>query len=189
MSKLIRLAAFLSWAALPFIPGAAAAQGEPSYINCQYGFAVIFPTPPATRDIAYTTHTRARVPARQFYVERGMERFVVTVATYPSGPAVDEQAIDHAAAALRARGEVRYQAAGAYDPGMPGRQLNVFERSDRQLRASVYMVDHRLYITEAIAAPGDFAALQFEQSITLIDSMGVDRDRNVGDEPRKFSCR
>jgi hypothetical protein len=34
------------------------------------------------------------------------------------------------------------------------------------------MWDHRLYITEATAAPGSSEALQFEQSIMLLDADG-----------------
>ena len=45
------------------------------------------------------------------------------------------------------------------------------------MRASVYMYDRRLYITEASAEPGDVAAIQFEQSIMLLDEDGGDVDR------------
>jgi hypothetical protein len=188
MSKCIRTS-LLSFAALAFAPYGAAAQGEPSYINCAYGFAVVFPMPPSVRDTTYKTMTGATIPAREFYLDNGADKLMVTVATFPDGPAVDEKAIDHAADAIKTRGEVRFQGAGDYDPGMPGRQLNVFENAGRQLRASVYMVDHKLYITESLAAPGDFAALQFEQSIALIDSKGTDRDTNAGDPPRVYTCQ
>ena len=60
---------------------------------------------------------------------------------------------------------------------MPGRQLNICETDGRQLRASVYMYDRRLYITEASAETGDVAAIQFEQSIMLLDEDGEDVDR------------
>jgi hypothetical protein len=50
------------------------------------------------------------------------------------------------------------------------------------------MADRYLTITEANAAPGDFNALQFEQSITLVDAMGVDRERNQGQDNRRFDC-
>ena len=84
---------------------------------------------------------------------------------------------------------MRFQAAANYDPGMPGRQLNIFEPNGRQHRASVYMADRHLVITEANGPAGDFNALQFEQSITLIDGGGIDLDRNAGQEPRRFDCR
>jgi hypothetical protein len=184
--------ALLTCATVSFLAGAAAAQDvnpeDLTYVNCQYRFAVIFPAAPNARDITHTTHTGASVPAREFYIEQGADRFSVTVADFSNGPAVDEQAVEHAAAAIRQRGEVRFQAQAPYDPGMPGRQLNIFEPNGRQHRASVYMADHRLFITEANAPQGDFSALQFEQSISLVDGMGGDLDRNVGQAPRQFIC-
>jgi hypothetical protein len=194
MSKLVslRLAALVACAVSPFGSGTAPAQETSSfYVNCEYRFAAIFMNPPMTRDTSYATHTGATVPARQFYNERGADKFTVTIVKFPSGPAVDETILDHAADNLRKRGEVRFEAADIYDPGMPGRQLNIFEPNGRQLRASVYMAEHHLTITEATAAVGDFDALQFEQSITLIDGEGYDRDQNVrrGEELKRFECR
>jgi hypothetical protein len=191
MSMPLVRVALLSCALFPFSPGSAVSQETPPdliHVDCQNRFAVIFPSPHMTRDIMYTTHTGASVPAKQFYVERGPDRFVVTSVRFPNGPAVDEAAVDHAANALRQRGEVRFNAAANYDPGMPGRQLNIFQPNGRQLRASVYMAEGHLTITEAEAAPGDFNALQFEQSITLINAEGVDRDANANQPPRRFEC-
>lgn len=190
--SLLRIATLVSCAVFPFLPGAAVSQEAPDrmHIDCQNRFAVIFPSPHMTRDITYTTHTGASVPAKQFYVERGADRFIVTTVHFPSGPAVDDAIVEHAAANLRRRGEVRFQAAATYDPGMPGRQLNIFQPNGRQLRASVYMAEGYLTITEADAEAGDFNALQFEQSITLITGEGVDRDSNAnGTPPRRFGCR
>ena len=191
-TSLIRVVALMSCAVLPFLPGPVASQEQAPdlmYIDCQNRFAVIFPSPHMTRDIQYRTHTGASVPAKQFYVERGQDRFIVTSVNLANGPVVDEAAVDHAANALRQRGEVRFQAAANYDPGMPGRQLNIFQPNGRQLRASVYMAENHLTITEAEAAEGDFNALQFEQSITLINAQGVDRDANANQPARQFQCR
>jgi len=191
LTSLTRIAALLSCAALPFVPGPAVSQEAPDliYVDCQNRFAVIFPSPHMTRDIMYRTHTGASVPAKQFYVERGADRFMVTSVNFANGPQVDEAHVEHAANTLRQRGEVRFQAAANYDPGMPGRQLNIFQPNGRQLRASVYMAEGHLTITEAEAAQGDFNALQFEQSITLINAEGVDRDSNANAPPRRFQCR
>jgi hypothetical protein len=161
--------------ALPFAiaAGTAAAQTSPPYyIDKEHRFAVIFPGQPMARDIAYTTNSGTSVSARQFYIEAGGEQFLVTIVHFATGEAVDHQAVDHAAEQLRRKGEVRFQFAEEYDPGLPGRQLNIFEPNGRQLRASVYMWDHRLYITEASAAPGSSEGLQFEQSIMLLDADG-----------------
>lgn len=190
MSKSSTCIAFTASAALSVLAGPTAAQETPLYVNCDYRFAVIFPARPMTRDMTYATGTGAMAPARQFYLERGADNFTVTVVKFPAAsPVVDDAVVEHAAQNIRRRGEVRFQAAANYDPGMPGRQLNVFEPDGRQHRASVYMADRHLVITEANAAAGDFNALQFEQSITLIDAQGIDLDRNVGQEPRRFDCR
>ena len=163
---------------------------EQFYISCQNRFAVIFPdgARPMTRDITYATRTGANLPGRQFYLERGGNRYSVTVVRFPNGPAVDEANIDFAAQNLRKLGEVRFAADGAYDPGFPGRQLNIFQPNNRQHRASVYMADHHLVITEANASVGDFAAIQFEQSITIIDDKGADFDTNPPDPVRIMPC-
>lgn len=160
------------------------------FISCQNRFAVIFPdgARPMMRDISYTARDGAKLPARQFTVERGMNRYSVTIVNFPTGAAVDEAAIDFAAANLRKLGEVRFAAAGEYDPGFPGRQLNIFQPNNRQLRASVYMADHHLVITEANAQVNDFPAIQFEQSITIIDDKGADYDTNPPDPVRIMPC-
>ena len=163
----------LSFLGLLVALGAAVAQTSPPYyINREYRFAVIFPGEPVARDVGYTTTSGASVPARQFQHAQGNDRLTLTVVVFASGPAVDNSAVDHAAAQLRQKGEVRFEFAEDYDPGLPGRQLNIFQSDGRQVRASVYMWDHRLYITEATAAPGSSEALQFEQSIMLLDADG-----------------
>jgi hypothetical protein len=42
------------------------------------------------------------------------------------------------------------------------------------------MWDHNLYITEASAAPASLPALQFEQSITMLDAAGNEVNTGVG---------
>jgi hypothetical protein len=45
------------------------------------------------------------------------------------------------------------------------------------------MWDHQLYITEASAPEGSQSALQFEQSITILDTNGNDLDAGQGSPP------
>jgi len=192
MPKFRPVFVLLSCAVAPFLQGASQLD-EPTYddnvyVNCQYRVAAIFPRAPAIRDFTYTNGGRS-VPAREFYIQQGADKFSVIVADFSNGPAVDEKLIDNAAAPLRQRGEIRFQFAAVYDPGIPGRQLNILEPNGRQLRASVYMADHRLYITEADSVPGDFAALQFEQSVSLINAQGTDLDKNGNLPSRQYNCR
>jgi hypothetical protein len=156
------------------------------YVSCQHRVAAIFPSAPMIRDISYANGGRT-VPARQFYVERGMDRYSVTVADFSNGgPAIDEQIVENAAATFRRRGEVRLQFPEDYTPGIPGRQLNVFDANGRQHRASIYMADHRLYIAETDTEPGDSAAIQLEQSMLLISATGGDLN-NVAN-PNRYRC-
>ena len=194
MLRIFGAAVVLAGAAFALVPATGMAQdndfGELSYINCQAGFGIEYPAPPMVRDIQYTTNTGRMVPARQFYVQRGQDLFQVTVARFNYGPPIDEAAMDHAADALKARGQVRREEReAAYDPGYPGRQLSVALTNNRMLRASVYMMEHKLYITEAVADAGDPIALQFEQSITMVNEQGVDYDQNPPDPIHRLNCR
>jgi hypothetical protein len=176
----------------PFLQGAAAEReatyGENVYVNCQYRFAAIFPRAPMIRDMTYTIGGKS-APARQFSVEQGANRFSVVIANFASGPPVDEQLVEAAAVPLRQSGRIIYQAGDVYDPGIPGRQINALQPNGLQHRASVYMHDHRLYVTESVAVEGDFPALQFEQSVSIIDANGTDLDKNGNQPSRQYDCR
>src|SRR5262245_9489403 len=186
-------AVVLSCAVASTVPIAMAAQqqGELAiapdvFASCQYRVMAIFPGQPMARDITYTNGGRT-VPARQFYVEQGTNRYSVTIADFTNGgPAIDEEIIENAADAIRQRGEVKFQFPEDYTPGIPARQLNVFDANGRQHRASIYMADHRLIITETYAEASDFAAIQFEQSVGLLDGMG--RDMNNVPNPNRYAC-
>jgi len=176
---------FVAVAALaiaPFLQGAAQGRGEiigdDMYVNCQYRVAAHFPSEPKFRDIAYRDGNRA-APARQFYVEQGRDLLSVTVVHFADGPDKDPQLIDNAVKALGQRGQTRFDYEVWYDePNIRGRQLSIVLSDGRAMRASVYMADHRLYITEAIADLNNFPAFLFEQSVSLINEQGIDLDGN-----------
>jgi hypothetical protein len=192
MSTFRQISAVLLASAVASVSAMAAQQGTvltiPNlYVFCQYRVAAIFPTEPMIRDIMYTNGDRT-VPARQFYVEKGMDKYSVTIADFTKGgPAIDDTIVENAAIALRQRGELRIQFPEDYTPGIPGRQLNILESGGRLLRASVYMADHHLYITETLSDPNDSAAIQFEQSVLMIDANGGDLN-NVATRNR-YACQ
>jgi hypothetical protein len=174
--------ALAALAVAPFLQGAAQERGEiigdDMYVNCQYRVAAHFPSEPKFRDITYRDGALS-APARQFYVEQGMARLSVTVVNFADGPDKDSKLVDNAVAALGQRGQMRFNYPVWYDePNIGGRQIQVALMDGRALRGSVYMADHRLYITEAIADLNDFPAFLFEQSVSLINEDGVDLDGN-----------
>ena len=183
----MRAIARLSSATVLVLSTAALAQTEqpgPSlmYKNLEYRFGVIFPAQaqPMIRDTTYTTKDGATVPARQFYLERAGERYIVTMVRLPNGPPIDKAHVDHTAEQILKKGTAQFNYSYCYHPGIPGRQLNMREPNGNQLRASMYMWDNRLYIAEASAPVGTHDALQFEQSITILDPMGNDLDNGQG---------
>jgi hypothetical protein len=191
LALLAPLAASMPGAALSQAPKEEP-QGAPFFTNCMYGFSIIFPERPQQRDLFYPANNGKLQPAHQFYVEKGSNRYSVTIVDFYDGPKADSSIVEHAAATMKLRGQLFHEDFGPYDPGMPGRQINIFETKERQIRASVYMAEHRLYITEAATVQGDIPAVQFEQSITLVDDMGWDLDRvapNGEPSPRQFKCR
>lgn len=178
--------ALVSFALTPLLQGAAPQPlgeivGDAIYVNCEYRMAAQFPQDPKIRDITYRDGVRT-APARQFYYERPAGQLSVTVARITGGPEVDKQVIENAADILRKRGQVRFDAFVYYDDAvsaqLPGRQLQVALPDGHILSGSVYMADHRLYITEALASANDLEALMFSQSVSLIDQNGTDLDTN-----------
>jgi len=172
---------------VPLLQGAAPAAplgeiiGDDIYVNCEYRMAAQFPKDPKIRDITYRDSVRT-APARQFYYERPQGQLSVTIAQVAGGPAVDKQVIENAADTLRKRGQVRFDSFVYYDDEksaqLPGRQLQVALPDGHILNGSIYMADHRLYITEALAVANDLEALMFSQSVSLIDKNGTDLDTN-----------
>jgi hypothetical protein len=182
------------WRKVEILPLSAediAAEDEAIHAYCQAGFAIIFPGQPTARDIHYTTALGKEFPAREFFVEKGGNRYSVTSIDFATGPYSDRDIVSQELAALSKKGEVRTRADVELGLGRPGGQLNIVEPNGRQLRASVYMAQRRLIVTQAEAAMGDGEALQFEQSVALINHAGTDLDRVApgNDAPRIYDCR
>ena len=183
----MRVIARIAFASVVLASAGALAQTQqpgPSlmYKNMDYRFGVIFPgqAQPMARDVSYTTKDGAMVPGRQFFLERNGARYSVTLVKLPNAQPVDKTHVDFTAEQLLKKGTPQFNYSYCYDPGIPGRQLNMREPNGNQLRASVYMWDRQLYITEASAPAGDSDALQFEQSVTILDPMGNDLDNGQG---------
>src|SRR5215469_50192 len=68
------------------------AAAQPLYANCQDGFVILFPGEPAVRNIQYTVGGTS-VPAREYSVQQAGNRYSVTVADYPNGPAADRKIV------------------------------------------------------------------------------------------------
>ncbi len=168
------------------------AAKSPLYVNCKDGFAILFPGEPQMREGRFTDGNGSSLPAHEYSLEKGGGRYSVTVVDYTSGPRADKAIVNYALDGLAKKGEVRNRANGI-EVGIsrPGGQINVAEPNGRQLRGSAYMMQHRLYITQADVPMGDISALQFEQSIAVTNRAGTDLDRVSPNnaEIRTYDCR
>jgi hypothetical protein len=188
----MRFAAVLSVIALAVLaPTAAGAQGggdrgptsPPYYINKEARFAMLFPGAPAVSDTTYTTSTGQRLPAKLYSVAQGNNQYNVTVVDFPAGPAVDPAVVQHAVDNIIRKGMLVYQSQAEYEPGVGSRQMIVSLADGRQIQASVYMWDRRLFITEGTGMPGSPPLLRFAQSIVLFQANGEEVQGDGGGGP------
>jgi hypothetical protein len=189
----MRVAAGLSLLTVLVLPAAAAAQDRgltspPFYINREAHFAIMFPATPAVKDISYVSALGTR-PAKQFSVMQGANQYMVTVVDFANGPAVDSAVVQKAVDGLKAKGKLVYEAAAEYETGVGSRQFMVTLPDGRQLQSSVYMWDHRLWITEGIGAPGTPTLLRFAQSMTLLEADGNEVNNGAPGEPARGGAR
>jgi hypothetical protein len=149
----------------------AMAQAWREYENRQEGFAINFPGDPKVETRPYTTASGAMVPSKVYSVDTPTGRYALTFVELANRPQDEAQAIAHAVSALRAKGRPTYDDVHELD-GIPGHQISVAEPNGRLMLGSVYLYNHRLYITEASVPPGAAPPQQFQQSVAMIHPDG-----------------
>lgn len=177
----------------PLSQEAMAEQAGNIFAACNAGFGIIFPTgsAPTIRDVQYTTASGMQIPAKEYLVEKGGNRYSVTSVFFPNGPYGSREFVNHAMAELAKKGEVRTQNFVTVGLGRPGGQLNIVTPAGRQIRAAVYMGRGRLIVAQTDTAFGDAEGVIFEQSIVLVNNVGNDIDRvnpNNQGITRKYDC-
>ena len=152
---------------------AASAQQWVEHQDLVWGFSINFPDTPNEEDIQYTNFYGQALPARVFSAssEQWDGQYTLTVVSYSSYPADAHTAIEHAAQAIRDKGEVLYDGFQQLD-AIPGQILTVRQEDGRLIQACVYFVEQRLYIAEGSVAAGHPAPSNFQQSISLLDKNG-----------------
>ena len=81
----------LVFALVVSMPGLAVAQEWDLYVNTADGFKVDFPGPPKVTDVPWKTEHGYTIPSRVYSVERGRERYSITVADYTG---IEKQGIE-----------------------------------------------------------------------------------------------
>ena len=109
----------------------------------------------------------------------------MTVVNYANAPDELASAIDDAAAAVRAKGAVKYDGTGMLD-NHKSQRITVETPAQRRLLAEILVsMDKRLYISEAETALNAPPPAQYQASLQVLDDEGVRiRYRSVGSTER-----
>src|ERR1041384_603621 len=97
-----------------FISGAAKAQWAEFFERADH-FTVNFPGDPAKSDLAYKTAKGTTLQAHVYQAQDQRGHYQMTVVNYANAPDELASAIDDAAAAIRAKGTVKYDGTGMLD--------------------------------------------------------------------------
>jgi hypothetical protein len=109
MQRLTLLVALFCWGATP-----ALGQEWQQYVNTEDGFAVNFPGSPNITETTWRSQLDYRLPARVYHVDRGEERYVVTVVDYSS---LEQQGVERAASCPPGNAQCRENAGPILGPG------------------------------------------------------------------------
>ena len=163
----------------------AAAQYWLEYRNPELGFGINFPVEPAIEDIEYLSPAGETLPAHLFTASEGDARYSVTVVDYAAHSNEQHVAIVHAAAAVRASGEVVHEVIGDLDE-VYGVQFFVIEDDERQVLSTVIFFNERLYIVRGSVALNSAPPVQFQQSLGIFHADGT-RPNGAGQNPDRLA--
>ena len=170
----------------------AAAHGWIKYVDEAERFIVNFPVAPEVTDITYVSEYHVELPARFYAAEDASGRYTVTVVDYTEierrlreraertgerfrGDSVEADVLGsmaYAAWNIRKRGgEITHDAWSAVDR-IAGHQLQVTNADRTRSFYGLFLHASRLYILEAIVPPGWPPAIQFQQSLGILDEAG-----------------
>jgi len=143
------------------------------FTDRQEHFTVNFPGEPNVQPIEYKTGKGTTLPAKVYTAKdaRGGE-YKVTVVNYTNTPDEAGTAIAEAAKAIRAKGEVKYDAA-EHTNNIPSQRVTVALAAGRTLLSETLMDHGRLFIMEADTPPKMPPPAQFQASMQVLDDNGV----------------
>ena len=173
--------AFVAFPIFVSAPMSATAQDWLEYENRDYGFAINFPSEPTFEDREYVSPTGETLPARVFTSTEGDAIYKVTVVDFSSRPGEQHIAVSHAADAMRASGEVIYEAISDLDE-IYGPQFYIFTEDQREKLSTIVFYRENLLIAEGRVPQGSAPPSQFQQSMGLVNAdgtrpTGVNEDR------------
>ena len=157
----------------------ASAQGWFLFEESEELFSVNLPHQPAVEEIIYHSEFHAELPAKVYTAADEQMRYTITVVNYapstvPSPRSVYDLrgSIAYAAWNIRERGgDITYDAYAQIDR-IDGHHLQITNPDQSRTFVAIHLHDSRVYILEAIAAPGAPPPAQFQQSLSILDENG-----------------
>ena len=173
-----------------FFSTAAYAQLFAEWASREDRFTVNFPGEPTRTESMYRTAKGEALEAHTYTADAPATSiqagtYSVTMVDYTKSSDDAATAIEEAAAALRTKGTVKYEAAENVDQ-MRTRRMTVETADSRRILAEILMSNEkRLYIVAANTPMTVPPPAQFQASIQILDENGVRiRYRTVGSEER-----
>jgi hypothetical protein len=171
------------------LSGAAHAQWS-EYVNRADFFTVNFPDEPKMAEVPYKTAKGTELKAHIYTADAAANSiqsgtYSMTVVDYSSALPDLPTAIQEAAAAIRAKGTPKYDAAGNIDQ-MASWRMTVETADNRRIMAEILVAaNNRLYISQANTSTSAPVPAQFQASMQILDVDGVRiRYRTVGSPER-----
>lgn len=198
----MRMIPLLSCVLVVSLAGPAFAQGWTEFVSPEDGFRVVLPGQPRVTDTTYKSEYGADLPARVYSVERGAERYSMTVVDYrqvekiltekaKACPAwADERctgvpivglgywkmdlhgAITHATFSFLKRNARLTDLSWNWQDLVEGQLLSLTNPDESRTFAAIHMHENRLYILEATVPKGTPEPGIFQQSMGFVDKDG-----------------
>jgi hypothetical protein len=157
----------------------ASAQGWIEFVDREELFGINLPHTPSVEDIVYTSEFGTDFPAKVFTASDEQTNYKITVVNYADSPIQHPWrvwdftgSVAYAAWQIRKRGgDITYDGWTEADR-IPGHQLQITNLDQSRTYAAIHAHGTRLYIFEAIAAPGAVPPIHFQQSVVILDEAG-----------------
>jgi len=143
------------------------------YKNPAEAFAVNFPIEPKVTNVNYMTESGVAVPAKVFSADEGAGHYTVTVVDLSVSQKDEARSMEHAAAQMRMKGQVKFDYDSELD-GIHGHQLSMIlpGGAQYQVQLFLYVQEHRLYIAEGTVPAGVRPPALFWTSLAMIHPDG-----------------
>ncbi len=191
--RILRLTLTLACSLFAF---SASAQGWIEFVDEEELFGVNLPHMPRVESIRYISEFGADLPGKVFIASEPQVNYKITVVDYADNPVQHPWRVwDFTGSVAYAAWQIRKRGGDITHDGwteadrIPGHHLQITNADQSRTYAAMHSHGTRLYIFEAIAAPGATPPIQYQQSVIVLDEEGevvrYDTDFRTRIDPRR----